>query len=69
MTFAPSEMSQIVRVPIIEDARVELDETFNGQLTLVPGSSGVVLGAATTATVTITDDDSECSEASLELYT
>ena len=55
-------------VPIREDQRVELDETFVGQLTLPSDSSGVVLGAATTATVTIRDDDSEYSETSLKLY-
>ena len=68
VTFAPSENSQIVMVPIREDQRVELDENFVGQLTLPSGSSGVVLGAATTATVTIRDDDSEYSETSLKLY-
>ena len=59
VTFAPTETTQIVMVPIREDQRVEPDETFIGQLTLPSGSSGVVLGAETTATVTIRDDDSE----------
>ena len=68
VTFAPTETSQIVIVPIGEDQKVELDETFIGQLTLPSGSSGVVLGTATTATVTIRDDDSEYSETSLKLY-
>ena len=68
VTFAPMETFQIVMVPIREDQRVELDETFAGQLTLPSGSSAVVLGAETTATVTIQDNDSEYCETSLKLY-
>ena len=45
-------------VPIIDDNRHELNENFTGVLTLPSGSSGVRLGVAT-ATVTVTDIESE----------
>ena len=55
MTFAPSETSRIVMVPIIDDSIGEEVEQFTAQLSVPPGQSGVVLGANTT-TVEITDD-------------
>ena len=58
VTFAPSVNSQIVMVPIIDDNRHEFNENFTGVLTLPSGSSGVRLGVAT-ATVTVTDIESE----------
>ena len=55
MTFAPSEDSRIVMVPIIDDNVFESVEQFVAQL--FPFTQrGVVLGASM-ATVEITDDD------------
>jgi len=58
VTFQPTECSQIVMVPIMNDAVNELAEEFTATLSLLPGSTGVMLGAST-ATVVITDDDCE----------
>ena len=58
MTLQPTEFSQIVMVPIVNDAINELTEKFTAMLSLLPGSTGVMLGAST-ATVVITDDDRE----------
>ena len=55
MTFAPSETSRIVMVPIIDDSIGEEVEQFTAQLSVPPGQSGVVLGEDI-ATVEITDD-------------
>ena len=60
MTFAPSEDSQVVMVPIIDDSVGEGVEQFTAQLSVPPGQSGVVLGASI-ATVEITDDDCKSS--------
>ena len=56
MTFAPSETSRIVMVPIIDDSIGVEVEQFTAQLSVPPGQSGVVLGEDI-ATVEITDDD------------
>ena len=56
MTFQPTETSQIVMVPILNDNRLEGVEQFTAMLTLPAGQVGVTLGADT-ATVEITDDD------------
>ena len=45
-------------VPIVNDTVNELPESFTATLSLLPGSTGVMLGAST-ATVVITDDDRE----------
>jgi len=58
VTLQPTEFSQIVMVPIVNDAVNELTEEFTATLSLLPGSTGVMLGAST-ATVVITDDDCE----------
>ena len=44
---------------IVDDSVLEGDEVFVAVLSLQPGSSGVVLGAANEATATIEDDDSK----------
>ena len=56
MTFAPTQTSQTVMVPIIDDSVGEGSEQFTARLSLPPGQSGVVLGA-NTATVEITDEE------------
>ena len=58
VTFAPGESEQNVRVSLVNDDKVENTETFTAMLTDIPGSV-VVIGAAGTATATITDDDSK----------
>ena len=45
-------------VPIVNDAVNELADEFTAMLSLLPGSTGVMLDAST-ATVVITDDDRE----------
>ena len=58
LTFQPTETSQIVMVPILNDAITESLESFTATLSLPLGSMGVALGAST-ATVSIRDDDRE----------
>ena len=59
-TFAPDESVQIVNVTVVNDDTLETTEIFTAILTAIPGSM-VVIGAADTATATITDDDSKPS--------
>ena len=59
VTFAPSETSRIVMVPIINDNVYEGLEQFTAQLSIPAGATGVMLGTADTATVDITDNDCE----------
>ena len=59
VTFAPSETSRIVMVPIINDNVYEGLEQFTARLSLPAGATGVMLGTADTATVDITDNDCE----------
>jgi Tol biopolymer transport system component len=54
LNFAAGETSKTVRVLIIDDIRVEGDETFTVTLSL---PFNAVLGTPTSATVTITDND------------
>ena len=49
------ETTQTFIIPVVDDALVEGDETFNVSLT---GPAGATLGGATTATITIVDNDS-----------
>ena len=58
MTFAPTEMSKIVMVPIRNDNIFEGLEQFTAQLSIPACETRVMLGAAM-AMVDITDDDSE----------
>jgi len=60
VTFAPSETEQTVDVIVVNDDTLESTETFTAVLTAIPGSM-VMIGAADTATATITDDDSKLS--------
>lgn len=55
ITFAPGEVSKTISVPIIDDALVEGTETFSIVLSDVTGGT---LGAPSTATITINDNDS-----------
>jgi Tol biopolymer transport system component len=52
--FAPGEGSKNINVPIIDDAYVEPDESFNVSLS---NATGATLGGQQTATVTILDND------------
>ncbi len=54
ITFAPNATQATINVPLINDGHVENNETV--QLRLTSGS-GATLGAQTTATLTITDND------------
>ena len=56
MTFAPTQTSQTVMVPIIDDNVFEGSEQFTARLSLPAGQSGVVLGA-NMATVEIIDEE------------
>ena len=56
MTFAPSEDSRTVMVPIIDDSIGEGVEQFTARLSVPAGQSGVVLGEDM-ATVEITDEE------------
>ena len=55
VTFADGETIQTVEIPIIDDAIYDEGETIN--LTLGEPTGGASLGAATTATLTIVDND------------
>ena len=58
VTIQATVSSQNVMVPITNDSLVEGVEQFSAQLSVPSGQDGVMLGA-NTATVEITDDDSE----------
>ena len=60
VTFAPSEDSRIVMVPIIDDNIGEGVELFFARLSVPAGQSGVVLGEDK-AIIEITDDDRKSS--------
>jgi len=55
LRFAINETAKTFTIPIVNDALVEGDETFTVNLS---APSGALLGATTTATITITDNDS-----------
>jgi len=57
MNFAPGETSKTVSILLVDDAFAEGSEVFNVALSLASGS-GTTLGAPTTATITIADNDS-----------
>ena len=54
LTFAPGETQKTFNVPLIDDAFVEGNETLALRLS---NPTGAALGAQTTATLTITDND------------
>ena len=56
VNFAHLEVSKTILIPLVNDLYVESPETFT--VTLDTPTAGATLGAQTTATVTITDDDS-----------
>jgi uncharacterized delta-60 repeat protein len=55
ITFAPGESQKTITVPLINDAYVEPDQTF--QLVLSNPSAGALLGARSTLVITLHDDD------------
>ena len=55
LTFAPFETQKFFSVPLLDDAVVEADETFT--VTLSSPGGGATLGASTTQTVAIQNDD------------
>ena len=66
LNFAAGVTSQSITVSITDDSDAESDETFSLTLSnvqLVSGTSPVELGANTTSTVTITDNDAAASPA------
>jgi len=61
VTFAPDETVHILNVTVVNDDTFENTEMFTAMLTATRGS---MIGAADTATATITDDDGkpECHQ-------
>lgn len=57
LTFNPGEVSKTIIVPILDDGFYEGNETINLSLTNVTG--GAALGAQSTATVTINDNETQ----------
>jgi hypothetical protein len=55
VTFNPGEEQKTIAVPLIDDAHVEPNETF--QVVLSNPSEGTSLGSSSTTTVTVTDND------------
>ncbi|MFL6211488.1 MAG: carboxypeptidase regulatory-like domain-containing protein [Pyrinomonadaceae bacterium] len=55
LTFAPGETNKIIKVPLIDDAHVEPDETL--QIMLVSTGTGTALGLPASVTVTLRDND------------
>jgi Calx-beta domain/Carboxypeptidase regulatory-like domain/Pectate lyase superfamily protein len=60
LTFAPGETAKSFKVFVTDDSLVEGDETVT--LKLTPGA-GTLLGAQSSATLTITDNDTDASAA------
>ncbi len=57
LTFASLEVSKSLMIPILDDARLEAEETFTVELK--SPSAGAYLGAIAATSVVITDDDNE----------
>jgi Ca2+-binding RTX toxin-like protein len=57
VTFTPGQTSKTISVPVTSDSADEPDETFDVTVTLPATSNASLLGPST-ATATITDDDS-----------
>lgn len=55
VTFNPGDLQKTISIPLIDDAHVEPNETF--QVVLSNPGTGTNLGTPSTATVTITDND------------
>lgn len=62
--FAAGQDSQTIEVPILDDAKFEPAKSF--RLTLDNPAGGAVLGAITTAIVTIDDDDPELATVAMD---
>jgi hypothetical protein len=60
LTFAAGDTTKSVQVPVVNDTSAESTETF--VFSLSAPSGGTQLGAPSSATVSITDDDRETSE-------
>ena len=58
-TFLVGQTTASVSIPIIDDTTAELTEDFSAVLTIpaTAASQGITKGAADTATIDITDDD------------
>ncbi len=57
VTFNPGQTTQVINIPIVDDNLIEGNETVNLSLTNPTGTSRVSLGAQSTATLTIVDND------------
>ena len=57
--FGPAENSQNITIPLVNDSQVEADETV--VISLANPANAVLAPGATTATLTITDDDPQVS--------
>jgi len=57
LEFAPGDSEQIVEVPIIDDASLEIDECFYIDLSISDSSSMACLGDQKSMTIIIMDDD------------
>ena len=68
-TFAPTDNLKTVNISITDDSRLESTELFYVSLVLPPTNQvGSQIGDPATATVTITDDDSEFNLHTFMLY-
>jgi len=65
LTFGAGETTKTVNIPVIDDFRVEGDETFTVTLS---GPVNAVLGTPNTATVTIVDNDSGVPSLSATIF-
>ena len=59
VTFGPAENTQNITIPLVNDSQVEADETV--VISLASPANAVLATGATTATLTITDDDPQVS--------
>jgi hypothetical protein len=57
VTFNPGQTTQVINIPIVDDNLIEGNETVQLSLTNPTGTSRVSLGAPSTATLTIVDND------------
>ena len=62
ITFSSNDSHYSLTLQIVDNMVVEDTESFEVSLSLPSNQRGVQLGTDASATVTISDDDSECSE-------
>ena len=67
LSFANGQLSQTIRIPVVNDTTVEPDETFTVRLNNPRGGAG--LGAITNAVVTLIDDDYKAGRLSFSAVT